>query len=368
MSLPHAILDFDEQGIISPVGYNDSGKSAVTRSLEVLWFDAYTQSQVKFITDGQPSFVIKNLFDDGVLIQRTKYANGQSYWLMQQGDKVIYTNKLPSGTFAATKGVPEAISNYLGVVQDVATGETLNVRRNTDKLLLVATTGGENYKIFNNICQGDRLAYAVSELNKDVNAKNRELSANMSRLQGKKEVLAGMHVFSEEAERNISRISSELSKSAEKLAMLTAMAQQYEAYSNKTTIPEVSQVDITQLRTLQTIRDKLSAMSVTIPVQIPEVPLARLQSLLRIHSQLGTISGQVISPLPIVDVKRLNTLQGILNLSRDNAQSEAKLWDTQAWLEKEHKELRELAIANSLRVCPNCGAIVGENDTCEGVL
>ena len=355
MSLPHAVLEFDEQGIISPVGYNDSGKSAVTRSLEVLWFDAYPQAQVKFITDGQPSFVIKNYFDDGVLIQHTKYANGQSYWLMQQGDKVIYTNKLPSGTYAATKGVPDAISSYLGVIQDVATGEVLNVRRNTDKLLLVATTGGENYKIFNNICQGDRLAYAVGEVNKDLNTGNRELSSDMSRLQGKKEVLSKMTVFSEETEKYITKLSTELNQKADRLFKLATMAQTFEAYSGKKVISSLPLVNLTQLRVLQSIRTCYQAQSGRVIDQIPLVDVSKFRKLTQIKSQLSSLGIKIAPEVPIVDINRLKRLQRLVELNGELTKAQAKLDEDKAKYQQEVDTLHELAVQNHFKVCPHCG-------------
>ena len=41
MSIKNALLEFDESNIISLCGYNDSGKSAITRLLEVMFYNTY---------------------------------------------------------------------------------------------------------------------------------------------------------------------------------------------------------------------------------------------------------------------------------------------------------------------------------------
>ncbi|RKW48284.1 MAG: hypothetical protein D8B41_00145, partial [Porphyromonas sp.] len=45
MAIKNAILTFDESNIINLKGYNDSGKSAITRALDVLFFNSYKNAQ-----------------------------------------------------------------------------------------------------------------------------------------------------------------------------------------------------------------------------------------------------------------------------------------------------------------------------------
>ena len=139
MSIKNGLIEFDESNIISLCGYNDSGKSAITRLMEVMLYNAYSTDQVKFITDGEDYWLGELTFSDGVVYTRRKYADGKSLWELTKGDKVLFSNKLPNGTYAAMGDTPEVIERYLGVIQDELTGEELNVRRNTDKLFLTST-------------------------------------------------------------------------------------------------------------------------------------------------------------------------------------------------------------------------------------
>ncbi len=360
MSLPHAVLEFDSTGIISPVGYNDSGKSAITRAMAVLWYDEYAQLQSKFITDGQDSFVIRNYFDDDVMIQRVKYATGASFWQMSQGKQIIYTNQLPNGSFAACKGVPEAIQQYLGVAKDDATGEVLNVRRNTDKLLLIKTTGGENYQIFNNLCQGERLAYAVSTLNADVNAKNRELASKSSRLLGKKETLAQMQVFDEKTEAFLLKQAKEIQTKVAVLEKLVALTGFYNNFAGKSVIDSIDTVDLERVSILSRIEDLSKSLHSKVIEPISEVDLTRYNKLMAISALTDSFNQEVCAAAPIVEldrVERLQLIESSLNAINDMIAAQKARVDEYT---KMKEELTQIAKDNDWRICPNCGEIVSE--------
>ena len=118
MSIKNAVIDFEDNNVISLCGYNDSGKSAITRLFEVLFFNYYPSDQVKFITDGEEYWKGVLTFSDGVVYTRMKFASGRSLWKMTKDDVVIFTNELPNGTYAAIEDVPDVISKYLGVLYE----------------------------------------------------------------------------------------------------------------------------------------------------------------------------------------------------------------------------------------------------------
>lgn len=360
MSLPHAVLEFDQSGIVSPVGYNDSGKSAITRALAVLWFDEYSQLQSKFITDGQDSFVIRNYFDDDVMIQRVKYSSGANFWQMSQGQKIIYSNQLPNGTFAACRGVPEAIQQYLGVAKDDATGEILNVRRNTDKLFLVKTTGGENYQILNNLCQGERLAYAVSELNTDVNSKNRDLASKSSRLLGKKETLAQMQVFDEKTEAYLLKNAGELQSKSAVLEKLVNLAQFYNNFAGKRVAAPIDTIDLDRLQALARLETLSQHLNDKTIEGIPEIDVSRYEILTKISEIAKVLNQKVCPAAPIVDEARYSALAAIAKLNNiiDSAEQARASLESKYTTMKE--ELTQIAKDNDWRICPNCGEIVSE--------
>ena len=60
MSIKEAKVEFDDTNIINFKGFNDSGKSAMLRALEVLLSNKYPTEQAKFIKDGESYFTREN--------------------------------------------------------------------------------------------------------------------------------------------------------------------------------------------------------------------------------------------------------------------------------------------------------------------
>ena len=89
MSIKNGLIEFDDSNIISLCGYNDSGKSAITRLMEVMLYNAYSTDQVKFITDGEDYWLGELTFSDGVVYTRRKYADGKSLWELTKGVKIL---------------------------------------------------------------------------------------------------------------------------------------------------------------------------------------------------------------------------------------------------------------------------------------
>ena len=362
MSLPKAELVFDERGIIAPVGYNDSGKSAITRSCEVLWYDSYSTEQVRFITDGEDHFTITQTFDDGVVISRTKFANGTNLWEMTNNGAVVYTNRLDNGKFAATKGVPEAIQAYLQVSKDSITKELLNIRRNTNKLLLVETSGGDNYKFINNQAQGERLAYASSALNQDLNAINRELAANSAKLSGLNEAYGQLEVFDERLEQEIAKRASELQATEQRLNALCVIAEKLSAFNDKVVREELPLIDTGEYELLQRLATCAAQLSKGVIDDLPVVDTRQLEMLQGIIAASADIKKSVVDDIPTIDTAKLEALQK-LQKALDAVENSEYILGQQ---EDEYRVLRDelAAIANEQgwRICKNCGEVVEYGD------
>ena len=93
MSVEHGKAEFDERNIVNFKGYNDSGKSAMLRALDVLMSNIKPTKQVEYIQDGKDYFRIIAYFDNGVTILRDKYINGQSLYEMYKDNQAIYSTK-----------------------------------------------------------------------------------------------------------------------------------------------------------------------------------------------------------------------------------------------------------------------------------
>lgn len=398
MSLPLAEFDFDGTNIISPCGYNDSGKSAVTRALEVLWYDSYSQMQSKFITDGRNYFKISNFFDDGIEISREKFLSGASHWVLLQhtpsGVKSLYDNKLPSGAYAASRGVPEPIQAYLGIYQDEVTGEELNIRRNTNKLLLVATTGGENYKFINALAQGEKLACATGKLNEDVNAKNRSLVSTSNQLSAKRDVLSKIKVFEQSKEQALLENYNRLTRGTARLSALVPIAERKTLCESCKPKPEIKIINLKKLEDLSSLAKYRAESSKKVREPIHTIPLDKLTELYRLSELSKSGTKQVKAKINLVDTDKLQALNKLSDakakitapvkpiikpipdsllskitklealLACSKTISGTALSELKSEFSELSENLKQQAKANNWHTCPQCGYILTEDGDC----
>ena len=167
MSIKEAKLVFDETNILNLKGYNDSGKSAITRALDVLLFDSYKRAQKNFITHGEHYFRIKLHFDDGVTIVRDKYLNGSSLYEMYSEGQLIFSTKV-GNTLTQVKDVPLEIREYLAMTE-TSEGNYLNSQSIYDKQFLIQTTGSENVELLNGVLKLKETGLATTAIKNDIN-------------------------------------------------------------------------------------------------------------------------------------------------------------------------------------------------------
>ena len=94
MSIGSATIEFDDSNILSLCGYNDSGKSAIIRLIDIMFYNAYANEQVHYIKDGESSFRCIVSFKDGVEYERIKYTTGSSVFMLRKDDEVLFDNLL----------------------------------------------------------------------------------------------------------------------------------------------------------------------------------------------------------------------------------------------------------------------------------
>lgn len=105
----------DETGSWNLKGYNSSGKSAFLTACAVAMMNVYPNKQLKYIHHGKDYFRIILSFDDGVVIVRDKYKNGQSLYEMYKGEEKVYTSK-SGDKLTKIDAVPSIIEGYLGMI------------------------------------------------------------------------------------------------------------------------------------------------------------------------------------------------------------------------------------------------------------
>lgn len=182
--------EFHPEGILNIKGFNDSGKSALLIATGVCLLNAYPRDQKSFIREGTDFFRVVCRFADGVSIIREKYADGRSlYEMVSESDGILYTTR--SGDMLTNvEGVPAPIEKYLGLFADGTF--YLNMRRRTDPMLLVNTSGSENFTMLNSVLKTAELSEAAKDASNQANVLANELSDKQVELYGVESELKGI--------------------------------------------------------------------------------------------------------------------------------------------------------------------------------
>lgn len=167
--------------ILNIKGFNDSGKSALLVATGVCLLNAYARKSKSFIRDGAEFFRVTVSFDDGVQIMRERHRNGLGLYEMSKDGTLVYTTRA-GDLLTAVDDIPGPIAEYLGLHPD------LNMRRRTDPMLLVSTSGSENFKFLNDVLKTEELSGAAQ----DASAAANEMNANIDGLQVKLEATQQM--------------------------------------------------------------------------------------------------------------------------------------------------------------------------------
>lgn len=356
MSIGSARLEFDESGILNITGYNDSGKSALTRAIEVLFYNAYSTEQVNYIQDGCEFFGVGAEFDDGISINKYKYRDGKSVWEMLKDDEVIFTNRLADGV-AAMGDIPDVIAKYLMVVKDDYTDEKLNVRRNTDRLFLINTTGGDNYKILNSVLRADVLAESIKRMNEDRNKLQSEVTSKVTSVKTLRNELENITVVDDETLQRISDGVEKLSDSKLRLEYLTAINNQKQIYDEIQLYDEIPLVDTSRLREIEQLQSLKQATETVIYEECRLVDTSRLHELERIMELRKELDMVIPPEVPLVDVERYGAMKNIGMLYNELYQVTTDLTNTEAERTQVTTQLAELSAQHGFKICKNCGTV-----------
>lgn len=358
MSIKDAFLEFDERGIISLCGYNDSGKSAITRLFEVMFYNKYPNDQVKFITDGEDFWSCVMTFSDGVVYTREKYADGKGFYELKTSEKVLFTNKLENGTFAAMPDVPEIISTYLGVIKDEATSQQVNVRRNSDDLFLVETTGGQNYKMLNNILRSEVLTTATTNLNADKNALNSEVSEKETVRQVYEEQYSSYDVAPIEQIDEVKAFIKKLEENSNRSKLVLSVIDLFNQLSNISIYEELKPIDTSRIVSLQNVVSLLKQTKQPIYEEVKPIDTDRLNALRKIVALRKELKTSIFDALTPIDVERAKDIRHIAEEFNKFKVYRDKFIAVENALTSKKNELKDLSEKHGLKICKNCGSFV----------
>lgn len=391
MSIGRAEIEFDESNIIDLCGYNDSGKSAVVRLLNIMLYFSYFREQAKFIKDGESYFKGVLHFSDGVEYEFKKLASGQSLLTLSKDNNILYSNTSGS-SIVSVSDIPKPIADYLGVVKDEVTGEKLNIRRCADRLFLIDTSGGDNYKILNVILQSDVLADTSSALNTDKNKLLTEISVLSNQISAIKSESNAIHTV---AEDKLDSLEEALKSFKTKKLVYKEVSQMENCIQiiENTIIPDelpvisleqfniLSKMISLQEKTTISIPDELQVLSaerlselnkiigvqnrsnIFVPEQLIEVDSSRYDSIKRIcgvSERLSKLSKEVGVEFKAIDATRysqIDTIDALVQSVR-SLSNDIKMNDNE--LSSKRDRLHILCKENNIACCPECGAVFKE--------
>lgn len=311
-----ALIEFDERGIIIIKGYNDSGKSAITHAIKVLVHDWKPRLQADYIQDGKGYFRIIMYFDDGIIILRDKYSSGASLYNMYKGElkeENIIFSTCKEGVYTSFDDVPEPIAKYLGLV--AVDSMYLNARNSDDPLLLVHTTGSDNYKFLSEVLHSDELALASRLLNTDKNKKQAELNEMSSTITVYRKEYNALFGITENLVKEVERLDSNLSDKEEKLKIINDINVYNEERNSIEILPMMESIDTDKLITLANLLKNLEDTSKPIAPIIETLDSNRLRDVYVIRKYLEEVTEIKVPPvLSTLSSQDLSLLKGVLEL------------------------------------------------------
>lgn len=355
----------DETGSWNLKGYNSSGKSAFLTACAVAMMNVYPNKQLKYIHHGKDYFRIILSFDDGVVIVRDKYKNGQSLYEMYKNEEKIYTSK-SGDKLTKIDAVPSIIEGYLGMIGTELGYLNYQVRR--DPLWLVETRGSENYYTLNEVLKSVEIAEANALLNADKNALNTDITIVESEYNTLNTQLSGMSTVGDEL----------LGRLYERQSFVSGLWGQYDSLNkivgilkelSETEIPpKIERIESGRLVGIQRAGDLLSQLEGIryFNANIDGISLDRYNAIGRIvvnlketqkmsyfDGEIGTIEGTG-------KLNDLNKLSRLVDDLTEAVRDLGSLKTTFQNLEDEREALIEQASKRGITftVCTNCGTLL----------
>lgn len=170
-NIEEAIIDFEDSPIISLIGENEAGKTSVVKAFSVCALHSTPRDQKDYIRDGTGGFGVAIELKDGTRVTRMKTTSLNSYNVKRPDGTEWDTNKIDSG-------LPQAVQDIMGLIEESETKEYLQVRTYEDQLLFVTTQASTNYKVMYDALKVDQLTKAIKLGSKEVNSLKSEIDTN----------------------------------------------------------------------------------------------------------------------------------------------------------------------------------------------
>jgi len=323
MSISNAVIHMPESGIVGIQGYNDSGKSAIERAIASCLLYRYSHKHKSFIQDGKKYFQVDVVFDDGITIRYEKHYTAAGLYEMYQGDTLLYSNKQQNGNgfYEKIVGVPEEIERYLGM-SNTEEGMSLNYGLNTDKQLLVSTSGSENYQQLNQVLKSQEIGLASQLVNRDNNNLGGLISRTEAQIHMKSTELARYGDLDESLVARIKAYAKHVSVIEAREFALVSIYNLIPAL-REVVLPEVPLIDtdeIVRVSKLERLLGEVGQLGVQVAPEIPLIPadsISRIEKLTSLDHVMSSLRETVAPEIPLISalsISRIEKLNAIAQM------------------------------------------------------
>ncbi|MDR0920579.1 MAG: AAA family ATPase [Oscillospiraceae bacterium] len=373
MSIKHCLVEFGDRGILNIKGYNDSGKSAILRALEVLFFNIRPRDHQKFILsygegEAENFFRITVKFDDGVVIKRERYLDGGNLYEMKQNGKLLYTN-MDNGVLGKITAVPLAIKKYLRLISIETTGWNINTARCFDSRLLCETNPSDNYKALSEIMMLEELSQGGVMLNTDKNKLGNELEARKIEVQIYEKDVDALPDLSEEFITALKHSDDNLCDLETRFVEIDTLSDKVSEYENCKITPEMPILDTEQLNLLSNLKETQEKIdSIKILPHFENIETEQIELLYNLKSVENKLNAINILPqIEIIDMSRLEFLLDLKAKLKDLQALQEQIKNAEIESEKLHKEIHKLAKqlgteGVDYKMCNKCGNFMSLKD------
>lgn len=171
------------EGLNAIIGSTDSGKTAIFRAIK---WALYNEPQGDyFVREGEDYVSVKIFFNSGIIVNRYRRKGKNGYELTNSDGTVSvfegFGTKIPEEVLEATK--------IRKVNFTPSENRSLNMAEQLDQPFLISETPGLKALAIGKLVEADVVDYALSETNRDLLSKRRDLKSSQEKLDAIKENL-----------------------------------------------------------------------------------------------------------------------------------------------------------------------------------
>ncbi|PHE64203.1 hypothetical protein COF68_04985 [Bacillus toyonensis] len=341
MGYEEARFDFDETNIISFKGYNSSGKTTMLRALGVINSNLWLTKQAKFIRHGQKRFLIKENFSDGVTIAREKYVSGKSaYYMYKDGFETFST--VMNGVYTPVNDVPETISKYLDLIDD--TKLNLHLRRGRDKLLLIDTSGRENYDFLSSALKAEELSTASQLLKTDRLKVKQEVSSIEYEIEGYRNLVTKEKVVTPRLVDALEEVDESLNENLDKKARMDTIYEEFDSIKDLKPSIQLNAISTNKVKKLVSLLNLFNDYNgINVTTTLSTIDYDKVIKLIQLINSYDTYNKiQTYPQFKPVDLTKIHKLNELIKSFNDLRKIEQTIADTNASIQENQTLLKNI--------------------------